>query len=84
VDEHNHFVFLGEKNMDDIKALKEVLEKLVDLTESLAKETAILLDDYATRIVKDSHATVERAKRIREVASQLHIDARKVLDKTGH
>jgi hypothetical protein len=63
--------------------IKPILIKLVGLTESLANETATLLDDYATRIVKDSHATVERAKKIREAASQLHIDARKVLEKTG-
>jgi hypothetical protein len=63
--------------------IKPILIKLVSLTESLANETATLLDDYATRIVKDSHATVERTKRIREAASQLHIDARKVLEKTG-
>ncbi|MBB5342849.1 hypothetical protein [Tunturibacter empetritectus] len=69
--------------MNDIDAIREVLGKLASLTESLANETATLLDDYATRIVKDSHATVERAKRIRSIASELHIDVRKVLDKTG-
>lgn len=65
--------------------LKPLLSGLLWFVDSLAKETASLIDDRADRSRPDAVEGIrERASEIRAAATNLTELASKVLDKMGH